>query len=137
MTAADNARSCRFEHQRAGQGAAEDEAAHAFHHEERRADDAAVVAERDDGRHALVRRAQGGQQPALAEHIVGDARLHAERRPAQHELVAAGPHEVGEVREAAGKLLDVDGAHRPQRLGPPLTQRRADGLPRRTAAGRR
>ena len=48
-----------------------------------------------------------GEPAELARHVVRLRRNGPERRPADDELGAAEPHEIGEVGVAAGKLRDL------------------------------
>ena len=79
-------------------GAREDLAVHALHEVERRADDRRVVAHRQHPRHARRRRLERAQQARLAQDVVGARRERPARRPAQHDLPAFAPHEIGDVR---------------------------------------
>ena len=86
---------------------ADDEPSPAFHRVEHRSDDVEVFAEqirpRRERKDAVHRR-----QPAeLARHVVRRRRHRSERRPPHDDLDVAEPHQVGEVRVAAGELRDL------------------------------
>ena len=48
------------------------------------------------------------ENPKLASHVMGGLDLGAERRSPQHKLEVGNRNQIGEIREAAGELADLD-----------------------------
>ena len=107
-------------------GAVEHDAVDEAHHVERRAVDRLVGAQPERRRHRHGGRADGGDDPVLAGHVVGRGQHMAERWAAQHEPCAVG---IGDrerqVRPTAGDQRELERRQRHRRCWP-----RASGLTR-------
>ena len=90
--------------------AVEHDAVDEAHHVERRPVDVDVGAQPERRRHRHVGRADGGDDPELAGHVVGRRQHVAERRAAQHEASAVGAGD-GE-RQVGAAAADERGVER-------------------------
>src|SRR5262249_33223419 len=74
-----------------------DNASPPLHQIKRRADHARVLAQQIRFRRQVKMRADRGEQPVFARHVVSRRRDWAERWPAHHEFTIAQPNAVGQV----------------------------------------
>ncbi len=90
------------------QAGTEDHPTHPLHHVEGGAQDLGVLAVEEWPRHLRIDLDQAREDAVLAAHVVRGLDLGPEGRAPQDQLALADPHQVGEVREAARKLLQSD-----------------------------
>ena len=86
---------------------AQDHSVEEIHHIEGRADHGLVLAVREDLRNRSELIADVSDDVHLATHVMCRLCLGAVRWAAKHEIAAGVVQEVGEVRGALGKLLDL------------------------------